>query len=116
MGQAAILSEREQHGSGELIRTSSFETLQELTRHGYMPDSQPLPHSAGLLLRHRSGPDLILHPDGTVGVPLGQSVNESVAPKVKVPKKRRWGRALLIFTALAIYSLLSFALLIAITE
>ena len=115
MGQAAILADREQSRSGELTRHTSFEKLQELTRHGYVPDPQPLPHS-GILLRHRNGPDLILYADGTVDVPLAQPVKGIVAPVVKVRKKRRWGRAFLIFTALMLYSIFSFAMMIAITE
>ena len=115
MGQAAILADREQGRSGELLRNSSFEKLQELTRHGYVPDPQPLPHS-GILLRHSSAPDLILHADGTVDVPLGQPVKGMVEPVAKARKKRRWGRAFLIFTALMVYSIFSFAMLIAITE
>lgn len=116
MGQAAATIDRDLGRADNPPGVSSFEKLQELTRHGYAPDPQPLAEGDGILLRHRSAPDLILWADGRVDVPLGQPAkadrNQALAPV----KKRRWGRALLIFGALAIYTFISFVILIALNE
>lgn len=118
MGEAAVLSDREVRQPSESDRGSSFEKLQELTRHGYLPDTQPLSNGDGILLRHPSAPDLILWADGRVDVPLGQprKTVPAPAPTRQASKTRRWGRALLIFGMLAIYTFFSFLLLIALTE
>lgn len=112
MGQAAVMVDREPGRPANLPGASSFEKLQELTRHGYLPDTQPIANGDGILLRHRSAPDLILWADGTVDVPLGQPAKGVAAP-APVKKKRRWGRALLIFGFLAIYTFFSFLLIVA---
>ena len=48
-----------------------FDRLKELVANGYVPDPGT-PGEAGLLLRHRSAPDLILFEDGRIEVPIGQ--------------------------------------------
>ena len=116
MGQAAAeISDRDLHRSDAPTGSPSFEKLQELTRHGYLPDTQPLGNGEGILLRHETAPDLILRADGTVDVPLGQPAKSRSAPAPAVRKKRRWGRALLIFSFLLIYSLFSFVVIVNLT-
>ena len=116
MGQAAALTDRELRRPDLPTGSTTFEKLQELTRHGYVPDTQPVANGDGILLRHRSAPDLILWSDGRVDVPLGQSTKGIAAPVPAEKKKRRWGRAFLIFSFLAIYTFFSFLLIIALTE
>lgn len=115
MGQAAAISDSDPHRSATLAGSASFEKLQELTRHGYLPDTQPLRNGDGILLRHKSAPDLILWADGTVDVPLGQPAKSPPAPAPAVRRKRRWGRALLIFSFLLVYSLISFVVMVNLT-
>ena len=115
MGPAAAISDPDLDRSGAPTGSASFEKLQELTRHGYLPDTQPLRNGDGILLRHKAAPDLILWADGTVDVPLGQPARSPAAPAPTPSKKRRWGRALLIFGFLLIYSLISFVVMVNLT-
>lgn len=48
-----------------------FEKLRELTLNGYIPDAEPGPGGA-MLLRHDNAPDLLLHPDGRIDLPVGR--------------------------------------------
>ena len=112
MGQAAAINDSKPHRSGTLPGSGSFEKLQELTRHGYLPDTQPVRDGDGILLRHDSAPDLILWADGTVDVPLGQPAKSSAVPAPTWRRKRRWGRALLIFSFLLAYSFISFVVMV----
>lgn len=92
-----------------------FDRLQELMRHGYVPDQRPL--SDGLRLRHQFAPDLVLRPDGSVDVPLGQplKLEPAIAPARK-RRKRRWLRALLLVIGLALYTFLALAIVVGVME
>jgi hypothetical protein len=48
-----------------------FEKLRELARNGYVPDPEP-GAGGGMLLRHENAPDLLLHADGRIDLPVGQ--------------------------------------------
>ena len=58
----------------------SFETLRELTRHGYVPDAGAADDAGGIVLRHASGPDLVLKPDGRLELPPAQPLKRAAAP------------------------------------
>lgn len=49
-----------------------FDRLKELVANGYVPEAGA-PGEGGILLRHKSAPDLILYPDGRIDVPIGQA-------------------------------------------
>ena len=57
-----------------------FDKLRELTLGGYLPQSASGLDGKGILLRHQSAPDLILQPDGSIDLPIGQ-------PAKPVPSK-----------------------------
>ena len=72
----------------------AFDRLKELVANGYVADPGA-PDEAGLLLRHRSAPDLILFPDGRIEVPIGQ-------PAKGVRRHFNWRGWLKLFALLAI--------------
>jgi hypothetical protein len=51
--------------------SDAFDQLKELIANGYVADPGA-PGEAGILLRHKAAPDLILHADGRLEVPIGQ--------------------------------------------
>ncbi len=53
------------------VEAEAFDQLKELVANGYVPDSGA-PGEAGILLRHKSAPDLVLHANGRIEVPIGQ--------------------------------------------
>ena len=55
----------------------AFEVMRELTRNGYVIDGGD-ERSSGIRLRHDSAPDLILHADGRIEVPLGQKRKSAI--------------------------------------
>ena len=117
MAESALMPETRNHSSTPAT-SQGFDRLQELMRHGYVPDHRPLSGSAGLLLRHQFAPDLILRPDGSVDVPLGQKLKFAPAPVTAKPpkRKRRWLRGFLIIVGLALYTLFAFAIIAATME
>lgn len=85
----------------------AFEVLRELTKNGYVVEGDD-DRSTGICLRHDSAPDLILHADGRVEVPLGQKRKSAIAGLM--PGGRRglsWGRTLVIILLLGIVWVLS---------
>jgi hypothetical protein len=114
MPNPALFAEsRTSESSG--LPAQGFDRLQELMRHGYVPDSRPI--AGGLLLRHQFAPDLILKEDGSVDVPLGQRLKlEPVQPAAPRRRKRRWFRGLLILIGLALYTMLAFAIIAGLME
>lgn len=70
-------------------RQEGFEALHDLMRHGYVPQAGAEPQPDGILLQHASAPDLLLKPDGTIGVPAGQRVRSGSEPGVGT-EKRIW--------------------------
>ena len=70
VGMSVIASEEERRP----LRpedSQPFEILRELARNGYVPDPRH-DGASGIRLRHDSAPDLVLHADGRIDVPLGQ--------------------------------------------
>lgn len=118
MGQSALVCDDREIRTGEPISQHGFDKLQELMRHGYSPDPTPLPGSSGLVLRHPTGPDLLLRTDGSVDIPIGQKLKPQIlaAPSIPVGRKRRWVRALLIIIGLAAYTFLAVAVLAGVME
>jgi hypothetical protein len=101
MGQSALLVDRESKESRNgLSPLPGFEKLQELTRHGYLPD--PTPHGDGILLRHPAGPDLVLRPDGTIDLPTGQSAGKAASVPSRFNKRISWQRTFLFMLILMI--------------
>lgn len=116
MGESALLAET--HDDRLKPSTAQgFDRLQELMRHGYAPDPRPNGSSGGLLLRHEFAPDLILRPDGSVDVPVGQALKMRPVPATAPPKrKRRWLRSFFILVGLAMYTMFALAILVAVME
>ena len=78
MSESAMLMERRAEPN-ELGEPQVFEKLRELARNGYVPDAEPGPEG-GMLLRHDNAPDLILHADGRIELPVGQRPKPIAAP------------------------------------
>ena len=54
----------------------AFERLHALARKGYVAQIGAEPAAGGILLHHPGdGPDLVLHPDGTLETPGGQALH-----------------------------------------
>ena len=84
--------------------THSFDTLRELTRHGYVPDAQA-DEGQGILLRHEAGPDLMLRPDGSLALPAAQPIKRPQLAPERSTRRLSWGRtALIILFALAFWT------------
>ena len=80
MGMAMLRKEEEgREGSSLAAEALVFDKLRELTRNGYVPNSSAPTTSSGILLRHESAPDLILQPDGSIDLPLGQRTKPVIA-------------------------------------
>ena len=84
------------------IEPEALAKLRELGAGGYVP-VQADPDEGGILLRHRSAPDLILRTDGTIDLPLGQSPKgngEAFVGKGDPQKLWRLGLLFLVLSAL----------------
>lgn len=95
MGSAILNEDGEQEGGRLAGEAQLFGKLRELTRNGYFPDSNGGPATAGILLRHATAPDLILQPDGTIDLPVGQSAKPG-APEPAAPQRMSKLRTLVI--------------------
>ena len=108
MGQAvARPMERGGRSVTERDDLGAFEVLRELTNNGYVIDGDD-DRSSGIRLRHDSAPDLVLHADGRVEVPLGQKRKSAISGLM--PGRRHglsWGRTLVIILLLGIVWVLS---------
>ncbi len=80
MGMAMFRQDEERETRALAGEALVFDKLRELTRNGYLPDASVPAEGSGILLRHATGPDLILQPDGSIDLPVGQS------PKVAAPE------------------------------
>jgi hypothetical protein len=98
-------SRAEPHPAGE---PPIFEKLRELARNGYVPDPEPVT-GGGMLLRHQNAPDLVLHADGRIELPLGQPPRAPAAAAASVTQARRMSkrRTLLIVLVAAAFWLMS---------
>jgi hypothetical protein len=86
-----------------------IDTLRELTRHGYVPDPASPETGGSILLRHPSGPDLMLRGNGTFELPPRQ-LQKSAAAAPAGFRRPAWRIGLLIVLALAVYTFVSLAL------
>lgn len=102
-------------GTGDVVRITgepeAFAKLRELTRTGYVPAAEEERTDGGILLRHESAPDLVLHPDGRLDLPAHQSAK---APKAEPPAAREkriyWLRTLFVVAIIVTVWFLSLAL------
>ena len=92
----------------------TFEKLKELARSGYVPDGAA-DGKGGLLLRHPSGPDLILQPDGTIDLPTVQSPKRPVLVASPSPRMSKL-RTLAIVVMAALFWFFSVAVTVTILE
>ncbi len=88
-----------------------FDQLKELLANGYVPDSGA-PGESSLLLRHKSAPDLLLHADGRIEVPIGQPA-KGARPLFNW---RGWLKLIALLTIGAIFWLVSVGVSIGILE
>lgn len=99
MGMAMLRNEEEgREGASPAGEALVFDKLRELTRNGYVPNSSAPTTGSGILLRHESAPDLILQPDGSIDLPLGQNMK----PVTSAVRPRMAKLRILTITALAI--------------
>ena len=77
---------------------ATFAKLRELTRNGYVPDTEREDDSGGILLRHDSAPDLLLLADGRIELPVGQPSKRTVSDAGRPAAERRisWRRTFLV--------------------
>ena len=122
MSMAVLEQDNEVEGrrlEGEVIAAGPqlFDKLRELTRNGYLPDASA-PAGEGMLLRHVTGPDLILQPDGTIDLPLSQLPKKGPAePAAPAPQRRMaWLRTLMILIVAATFWFLSVGITVGILE
>jgi len=85
-------------GSRALVgEPAVFDKLRELTRSGYVPDAAADVAAGGLLLRHDSAPDLILKPDGSLDLPIGQEARpRAPAAESRAEKRIYWRRTIMV--------------------
>ena len=102
MGMTALRQEGEQEPRQLVGEAQTFDKLRELTRNGYVPDATADPSGKGILLRHESAPDLILRPDGTIELPIGQS-EKKAAPVAPAPRRMAKLRTLAIIIFAVIF-------------
>ena len=78
MARAAMVASESRETAYASEEAQTFEVLRELTRNGYVPDTSDI-ESSGILLRHDQAPDLVLHADGRIEVPIGQRKKPSMS-------------------------------------
>lgn len=102
MGQAMT---READRRGEMVTArddlGAFEVLRELTNNGYIVAGGD-DRSSGIRLSHDSAPDLILHADGRIEVPLGQARKSAIGRLVPGARRMSWRRSLAIVTLIVV--------------
>jgi hypothetical protein len=105
MGQPTMLQDENQDSR----QADCIDALRELTRHGYVPDPRSPESSGSIRLRHPIAPDLVLRGNGTLELPLGQSLKSGEA----VPgfsARKRWVAGILILVGIALYVFVSLGL------
>ncbi len=80
-----------------------IESMRELARNGYVADPEAPAEGQGILLRHDVAPDLVLHADGRIELPLRPAAKPQ-AGKTGAKGERRisWRRTLLVALVAAI--------------
>lgn len=100
MPQPALFTNDAKPGSNERSAAPAFDKLQSLTRQGYVPDPQPV--SDGILLRHPTGPSLVLRADGSFDLPSGPIEGRVPAAIRGLNKRISWRRSILFVLILMI--------------
>ena len=118
MGMAMLRQDEEREGRALTGEALVCDKLRELTRNGYLPDLSTPATGSGILLRHATGPDLVLQPDGSIDLPIGQSPKVDVAlpeTPAKAPRMSKL-RTLMILILAATFWFLSLAITSTILE
>jgi hypothetical protein len=100
MPQPAMFTNDAEPGSKQLSAAPAFDKLQQLASQGYVPDSKPL--GDGILLRHPTGPNLVLRPDGTIDLPSAPVEGRAPAAIRGLNRRISWGRSFLFVLILMI--------------
>jgi hypothetical protein len=78
-------------------QSTAFAKLRELTRNGYSPVAGEEMADGGILLRHDHAPDLVLHADGRLDLPMSQAARPAKAKSKGAREKRiYWLRTLFV--------------------
>jgi hypothetical protein len=92
-------------------QADAFAKLRELTRSGYVPVADEERADRSILLRHESGPDLVLHADGRLDLPAEQGARSAkAATKAAKEKRIYWLRTLFVVAMIVTVWFLSLAL------
>ncbi len=102
-GQAAPFARSQNLAAEPSGEVRVIESLRELARNGYVADPEATTEGQGILLRHDVAPDLVLHADGRIELPLRPAPKRE-AGKTKVQDKKRisWRRTFLVVVVAAI--------------
>lgn len=96
----------ENRGAARAVRPAAdptvFEKLRELTRNGYVPDAGHDDESGGILFRHDSAPDLVLHADGRIDLAAGRP---RPRPAAKGERRVSWRRTFVVMLTVAVWIL-----------
>jgi hypothetical protein len=97
-GQALSFARQDLAAPSLAPETRVIESLRELARNGYVADPDAPADGQGILLRHDKAPDLVLHADGRIELPLGPAPKRP-APGRKAEGEKRisWRRTFLVF-------------------
>ena len=111
MAMAVLKQDNDVQGQVLTGEAFVFDKLRELTRNGYLPDAEAPASGHGILLRHSTGPDLILQPDGTIDLPITQTTKSApaLAEASAPPRRLAWLRTLMIVILAATFWFLSVA-------
>jgi hypothetical protein len=97
-GQALSFARTQDPADAPGVETRVIESLRELTRNGYVADPDAPADGQGILLRHDGAPDLVLHADGRIELPLRQAPKrEAGKSKAKGETRISWRRTFLVF-------------------
>ena len=116
MGRAAMVASEGREPAYADAEAQTFEILRELTRNGYVPDTSDI-ESSGILLRHDQAPDLVLHADGRIDVPIGQRRKPAISRLIpNVRTGMSWGRTAFIILLVAVLWFFSIFLTVSFME
>ena len=76
MADLSYSNQGERRAARAELGPQAFARLREFSAGGYVPVDDD-PDQPTILLRHPSAPDMILHPDGSIDLPLGQPAKQS---------------------------------------
>ena len=105
MGSAMLRQDGERDTRPSTGEALVFDKLRELTRSGYLPVTASPTAGAGILLRHASAPDLILQPDGSIDLPLGQAAKPAAQIAAKPPRMAKLRSLMILVLAVGLWFL-----------